>query len=109
MTGIIERLDPESWIDEGKSLLSYPLLEPSSLQFAIIEVVFADNRKLANRLARWMARVAETHNPPTEENLRQLWEEAKTSMDDLEDGAARTMADGCVTEDGFAFPRGWVD
>jgi hypothetical protein len=79
MVGITERLDPDRWIAEGKLLLDYPILEPSSLQFRLVDVVFGDKRELATHLGQWMARVAEARGPFTEENLRSLWEETRTS------------------------------
>ncbi len=113
MVGITERLDPDRWIAEGRSLLDYPILEPSSLQLRLVDVVFGDKRELATRLGQWMARVAEARSPLTEENLRSLWEETRNSaatkpMDDAKkDVGARTMPDDSVTEEGLALLRGW--
>ncbi len=96
MIGIAERIDPDRWIAEGKLLLDYPILKPSSLQFCLVDVVFGDKRELATHLGQWMARVAEARSPLTEENLRSLWEETRNStatkpMDDAKkDAAART-------------------
>jgi hypothetical protein len=63
MIGIAERLDPDRWIAERKSLLDYPMLKPSSLQFCLVDVVFGDKRELATHLGQWMARVAEARSP----------------------------------------------
>jgi hypothetical protein len=114
MVSITERLDPDRWIAEGKSLLDYPILEPSSLQFRLVDVVFGDKREIATHLCQWMARVAEARSPFTEENLRSLWEETRTitatkPMDDVKKDAALTMRDDSVTEEGITFLRGWRD
>ncbi len=91
MADITRRLDPDRWIAEGYALAGYPILEPSSLYARLIDFVFADERELATHLGRWMTRVAEAQIAQardqqqivprrlTEENLRSLWEETRTS------------------------------